>query len=335
MRLRRSSPDRPGLTRRRRGTGFSYLDENGRRVTAPETLDRIRTLAIPPAWRDVWICPYPNGHIQAVGTDDAGRRQYLYHDDWRAGQEADKHDRVRRLARRLPAFREQVDRDLCGKGLGRDRVLAVALRMLDHGVFRTGNTEYADDYGSRGAATLLRDDVRIKQGRLVFDFTAKGGVDRVIELEDDKLAVAALRRSRHDSPLLLVYTDRTGWHEIDAGGINERFQELVGDGYTVKDLRTWNATVQAAVALAKEDPPTTKKALQSSVRAMLGDLSDHLGNTPAVARSSYVDPRVITQFEQGRTIAPAISRTGSDDLGSEQVRERLERSVARLLKVDG
>ncbi|TDO34686.1 DNA topoisomerase IB [Kribbella sp. VKM Ac-2527] len=337
MRLRRSNPDRPGLTRRRRGKGFSYLDADGGRVTDPETLDRIRTLAIPPAWEDVWICPYPNGHIQAVGTDDAGRRQYLYHDDWRAEQDADKHDRVRRLARRLPAFRAQVDRDLCGKGLGPDRVLAVALRMLDHGVFRTGNSEYAEDYGSRGAATLLRDDVRIKRGKLVFDFTAKGGVDRVIELEDDKLAVAvgALKRSRHHSPLLLVYTDRSGWHEIDAGLINERFHELVGNGYTVKDLRTWNATVHAAVALAKEDPPTTKKALKSSVRTMLGDVSDHLGNTPSVARSSYVDPRVITQFEQGRTIAPAISRTGSDDLGSEKVRERLERSVARLLKVDG
>ena len=156
MRLRQVSVDRPGFTRRGRVKGFSYLDAKGNVIRDREMIDRIRTLAIPPAWQDVWICPYPNGHIQAVGTDEAGRRQYLYHDEWRTAQDADKHDRVRRLARRLPEFRKAVDRDLCAKGLSRDRVLAVALRMLDHGVFRTGNTEYADEYGSRGAATLLR-----------------------------------------------------------------------------------------------------------------------------------------------------------------------------------
>ena len=143
--------------------------------------------AIPPAWQDVWISPYPNGHIQAVGTDEAGRRQYLYHDEWRIAQDADKHDRVRRLARRLPEFRAAVDRDLCSKGITRDRVLAAALRMLDHGVFRTGNTHYAEEYGSRGAATLLREDVRVSRGLLAFDFTAKGGIRRTLELEDTKL----------------------------------------------------------------------------------------------------------------------------------------------------
>ena len=332
MRLRRSDPDRPGLTRRGHGRGFAYLDANGKRVTDQDTLERIRSLAIPPAWKDVWICPYPNGHLQATGTDDAGRRQYLYHDDWRTTQDADKHDRVRRLARKLPAFREAVDHDLCRKGLGRERVLAVALRMLDYGVFRTGNSEYAEDNGSRGAATLRRDDVCVRKGKLVFDFVAKGGVDRVIELADDRLvdAVSSLRRARHGEPHLLVYRDRDGYHEIDATMINERFQELVGDDFTVKDLRTWTATVHAAVDLAQADPPTTKKALNAAVKEMLAEVAEHLGNTPAVARSSYVDPRVVTQYEDGRTIERAVRRHG-DDLNDEDTREALERSVARLL----
>jgi DNA topoisomerase IB len=296
-------------------------------------VERIRGLAIPPAWRDVWISPYPNGHIQAVGTDEAGRRQYLYHDEWRTSQDADKHERVRRLARKLPSFRKAVDRDLCAKGLTRERVLAVALRMLDHGVFRTGNTQYAEEYGSRGAATLLREDVRVSRGQLVFDFTAKGGIRRTLELEDTKLvtAVAALKRSRHESPLLLVYRDKDGWHDIDADQINERFHEIVGDDYTVKDLRTWTATVHAAVALAQADPPDTKKATKAAVKAMLDDVSEHLGNTPTVARTSYVDPRIITQYENGHTIRRAISLAGSANLNRAPTRTRLERSVVRLL----
>ncbi|WP_020390806.1 DNA topoisomerase IB [Kribbella catacumbae] len=333
MRLKRVDVERPGLTRRKRGTGFSYLDAEGNIIRKAEVIERIRMLAIPPAWQDVWISAHPNGHIQAVGTDEAGRRQYLYHEEWRVAQDADKHERVRRLARRLPEFRKAVDRDLCAKGLTRERVLAVALRMLDHGVFRTGNTEYAEEYGSRGAATLLRADVRVSKGLLVFDFTAKGNQRRTLELDDPKLvtAVNALKRSRHNSRLLLVYRDRDGWHELDANQINERFQELVGDDYTVKDLRTWTATVHAAVALAHADPPETKKATTAAVKAMLADVSEHLGNTPAVARASYVDPRVITQYEEGRTIARAISRAGSDNLNRTTIREKLERSVARLL----
>lgn len=250
---------------------------------------------IPPAWREVWICPYPNGHIQAVGTDEAGRRQYLYHEEWRTAQDADKHDRVRRLARRLPEFRKGVDRDLCAKGLGRDRVLAVALRMLDHGVFRTGNTEYADEYGSRGAATLLREDVRVSRGRLLFDFTAKGGIRRTLELDDTRLvtAVTALKRSRHDNPLLLVYRDKDGWHQIDADQINDRLHEIVGDDYSVKDLRTWTATVHAAVALAQADPPGTRKATKAAVKAMLTEVTatPSAGRSPWPVRTTSTEPR--------------------------------------------
>jgi DNA topoisomerase I len=333
VRLRRSKVDGPGFGRRGRGKGFSYLDADGNVISDAEVLDRIRTLVIPPAWKEVWISPHANGHIQAVGTDEAGRRQYLYHVEWRSSKDADKHERVKRLANRLPDFREAVNRDLCATGLTRERVLATALRMLDHGVFRTGNDRYAAESGSRGAATLLRKDVRISKGLLMFDYIAKGGIQRTFELEDDELVVAvnALKRSRHDNPRLLVYRDKDGWHEINAGLINERFQELVGDQYTVKDLRTWTATVHAAVDLAEAEPAKTKTAAKKAVKEMLAEVSGHLGNTPTVARSSYVDPRVITQYENGRTISRAIARTGSDELESQQVREKLEPSVARLI----
>lgn len=335
MRLRRSRPDEAGFSRRRRGRGFSYLDEDGNVIDDTDVVERIRTLAIPPAWEDVWICPFPNGHIQAVGTDEAGRRQYLYHDDWRTAQDADKHDRVRQLARKLPAFREAVDKDLCAKGLQRQRVLAVALRMLDYGVFRTGNAQYAEEYGSRGAATLLRDDVRVSRGKLVFDFRAKGGQRRTLELDDDNLvaAVRSLKRARHGAKRLLVYREDGEYHEIDAGMINDRFRELVGEDFTVKDLRTWTATVHAAVDLAEADPPATKKALNAAVKDMLEEVSEHLGNTPAVARASYVDPRVVEQYERGRTIAGAVDRVG-DDLADEEIRVKLERAVNKVLDQD-
>ncbi|WP_328520334.1 DNA topoisomerase IB [Kribbella sp. NBC_00359] len=335
MRLRKSDPDQPGFSRRRRGRGFSYADAEGNPIEDTDTVERIRTLAIPPAWTEVWICPYPNGHIQALGTDQAGRRQYLYHDDWRSAQDADKHDRVRQLARKLPAFRESVDEDLCRRGLDRERVLAVALRMLDYGVFRTGNDEYAEEHGSRGAATLLRDDVKVSKGKVVFDFVAKGGRQRTIELEDDRLAAAvrSLKRSRHKNPRLLVYRDGGDYHEIDAAMVNERFQDLVGDDYTVKDLRTWTATVHAAVDLAQADPPTTKSALNAAVKDMLTEVSDHLGNTPTVARASYVDPRIVDQYERGHTIATTVDRVGTE-LDDEKTRAALERSVNRLLDQD-
>jgi DNA topoisomerase I len=333
VRLRRSKPDGPGWTRRRRGSGFSYLDADGNVITDPEICERIRSLVIPPAWRDVWICPYPNGHVQAVGVDDAGRRQYLYHDAWRQSRDAAKHDRVRRLARRLPDFRLKIHEDLQSPGITKERVLATALRMLDHGVFRTGNDEYAEEYGSRGAATLLREDVTVKGGRLVFEFTAKGGQERFAVLEDSELAKAltALRRCRTGSERLLVYRDTDGWREISAGDVNERFRELVGDGFTVKDLRTWHATLLAAVILAGTEPPRSKRAASSAVRSMIAEVADHLGNTPSVARRSYIDPKVIEQFEKGHTIERALRRTGSDDLTDPTVRATLERSLTRLL----
>jgi DNA topoisomerase-1 len=327
VRLRRADPNRPGIRRVRHGRGFRYLDVAGAPVDA-EVVARIKDLVIPPAWTDVWISPDPNGHLQAVGTDDAGRRQYLYHPEYRRKQDASKHERVRELARRLPAVRAAVAEDLRGSGLTRRRVVAAALRMLDHGVFRTGGEEYAAQNGSQGVATLNRDDVRIRAGVLTFRFTAKGGQDREITLADPLLAtvVAALRRSRPPGiERLLTYRAEDGWHEVHAADVNARFKQLAGDDYTVKDLRTWHATVLAAVTLGLPVPGTATER-QRTVRSALAEVAAELGNTPAVARGSYVDPRLLELFEQG-----TLPRVDGIDLADEADRSRAERAVVRLL----
>ena len=333
MRLRRSDLQRPGLRRRRRGTGWSYVDADGHPMDV-ETRQRISALAIPPAWQDVWISPFPNGHIQAVGTDAAGRRQYLYHEQWHLTRDELKHARVLTLAGRLPAVRDAVERDLVRPTLDCDRVLATALRMLDYGLFRSGNESYAEDNGSHGVATLLRGHVVASRDRVSFDFPAKSGVARSVSLVDAPLAdaVRALRRARTGTDRLLVYRGDRGWCEVHADTVNQRFKELAGDGYTVKDLRTWRATVVAAMEFARLDPPTTKAARTRAERAVMEAVAEELGNTPAVARRSYVDPRVVETFGRGQTIARAMSRIGTDDLTDPDVRLRVERAVIRLLK---
>jgi DNA topoisomerase I len=333
MRLRRSDLRRPGLSRRRRGSGWSYVDADGHPVDA-ETRQRISALVIPPAWQEVWISPYPNGHIQAVGTDAAGRRQYLYHEQWRLTRDELKHARVLTLARRLPKVRQAIETDLMRPGLDRDRVLATALRMLDYGLFRSGNESYAEDNGSHGVATLLREHVVARRDQVAFDFPAKSGVARSLTLVDEPLAdaVRALRRARTGTDRLLVYRCERGWGEIHADTVNERFKQLAGADFTVKDLRTWRATVVAAMEFSRLEPPSTKAARTRAERTVMEAVAQELGNTPAVARSSYVDPRVVETFGRGQTISRALSRIGTDDLTDPDVRLAVERAVIRLLK---
>ncbi|HEU5475632.1 MAG TPA: DNA topoisomerase IB [Actinophytocola sp.] len=323
MRLRRSDCAGRGVRRVRRGRGFSYVDDGGNPVDA-QTVDRIRGLVIPPAWRDVWICPHANGHIQAVGVDDAGRKQYLYHAEWRRRRDAEKHDRVLELAERLPAVRKKIRDDLVSTGLTPERVLAGALWILDRGVFRTGGEEYAEENDSHGVTTLLRGHVRLRGGELRFRFPAKSGIERVAVIRDAELArlITALRRGRADDERLFAYrTGRGVRRELTARDVNERFKELAGDRFTVKDMRTWTATVLAAAEFAALDPATSKRASKRAEAAVMRAVAEQLGNTPAVARRSYVDPRVIDRFADGHTIDPP-----SGD------REDIEHAVRRLLR---
>lgn len=301
MRLRRSDPARPGWSRRRHGSGFRYEDAAGQRLTA-DAVARVKALVIPPAWRDVWISPHPNGHIQAVGVDDAGRRQYLYHDQWRVNRDAEKFDRVLKLAPKLRRFREQVAEDM--KSRGRRRLLAIALHMLDLGVFRVGHEEYAEENGTHGVATLLCEHLSVCGDRVRFRFPAKHGVEVDEEITDPALARAVRSLLKGKPPDCRVF-------DLTADDVNERFRELVGAEFSVKDLRTWHATVLAAQAFAARDKPSGR-----AVSAVMKEVAENLGNTAAVARKSYVDPRLVEAFELGEVI-------GNGDP---------ERAVLRLLR---
>src|SRR5215218_9641514 len=247
-RLRTVSPSQPGITRRRQGRGFVYLD-NGRRVDDPVTIARIRQLVIPPAWQDVWICRYANGHIQAVGSDDKGRRQYLYHPVWREQRDRAKHDRVLEVAARLPRARQHVERDLALPGMPRSRALATAFRLLDLGFFRIGGEAYAEQNNSYGLATIQKQHVSIEGDNVVFDYVAKSGQERYIALADDlvRQAVRDLLRRRGGGPELLAYRDGKTWRDVTSADINTYIKEKVGEDVSAKDFRTWHGTVIAAV----------------------------------------------------------------------------------------
>lgn len=333
MKLRRSVVNGDGLTRIRRGRGFSYVDGHREPVADPEVLARIESLVIPPAWKKVWICPYANGHIQAVGTDAAGRRQYVYHEHWRTLRDEEKFDRVLSLAKRLPDWRTQVLSDLNNRGLHRERVLAIAQQLIDRGYFRAGGEEYAEENGSYGLATLLREHVRVGRNSVDFDYPAKSGVQRTISLEDPLLikAVRSLLRAETTSERFLVYRTPDGWCEVHSDDLNDRFRELVGDDFSVKDLRTWHGTVLAAENFAAAKEPTTKTTRRRAEAAVMRAVSEELGNTPAVARRSYVDPRVVVAYEQGVTIRQAVGRAERERtlLGRQHM---IENATARLIK---
>ena len=252
-RLRRSDCSGPGITRRRHGKRFQYLDEDGSRIDEPEVLERIRELGIPPAWKDVWICPYPRGHLQATGSDAAGRKQYLYHPNWRARRDAEKFDDMARFARALPKLRERVAQDMGGEELDRTRVQACAVRLLDRGFFRIGSEEYTEQNDSYGLATMRKSHVTLTAGcEMVFDYPAKSGQRRIQEVIDPEAGaiVAALKRRRGGGDELLAYKNGRRWHDLRSEEINAYIKAATGDDFSAKDFRTWNATVLAAVALA-------------------------------------------------------------------------------------
>jgi DNA topoisomerase-1 len=310
--IRRVDVASPGFGRRRAGRGFTYRDCDGERITDADIIARIRSLAIPPAWKDVWICPDPCGHIQAMGIDDRGRRQYRYHDDWRDRRDRAKHDRMLEIARALPRLRRRLQQDLAAEGLGRDRVLACAVRLLELGLFRVGGEAYADDNRSYGLATLRRGHVRAHGDELRFDYPGKSAQRRVVTIGDPEVVevVRALKHRRRGGPELLAYKhDRGRWVDVRSTDINSYLHDTLGPDVTAKDFRTWTATVLAAVGLAVEEDVGSERQRRSAVIRVLGSVAQQLGNTPAVARSSYVDPRVIERFEDGQTLGSSLPAT--------------------------
>jgi DNA topoisomerase-1 len=336
-RLRRVDCSGPGISRRRRGRGFEYRDDRGRRIADAEVLARIRELAIPPAWDDVWVCPYPNGHLQATGTDAAGRKQYRYHDDWRARRDQEKFDAMLDFATTLPRMRRRVRRDLRREDLDRTRVLACATRLLDLGFFRIGGEDYAEENDSYGLATLLKRHVRLEDEAIVFDYKAKSGKRRVQEITDPAVreVVAALKRRRGGGHELLAHRDGRRWVDVRSDDINEYVKGATASEHSAKDFRTWNATVLAAVALAGREPPDTKTGRKRAIRAAIEAVAALLGNTPAVCRASYIDPRVIDRYRSGWTIAPALDDLGGEpELANEATRAQVESAVLDLIRED-
>jgi DNA topoisomerase I len=330
------------MTRVRRGRGFSFRDEHGRRVEDPEVLSRIRELAVPPAWEDVWLCLDPLGHLQATGVDAAGRRQYLYHQRWRERRDREKFERMLGFAELLPKLRRRLAKTLDGDGDGdgevsRERVLAVAVRLLDIGMFRVGSEQYADEDHGVGLATVRREHVKLEGDAAAFDYPGKGGVRRVQVIEDPVSIelIRALKRRRGGPPELLAYREGRRWRGLRSDDINEYLKQQLGDEFSAKDFRTWNATVIAAVTVAANgSDAVSKTARKREINGAVRAVAELLGNTPAVARRSYIDPRVFDRYLSGWTIAGALERIPELDVADDRVRTRVERAVVDLLVED-
>lgn len=326
IRLRRSDTSEPGIRRRRRGKGWQYLNPDDTTVTDAEVLGRINELVIPPAWEDVWISPYPGGHIQATGIDQRGRKQYLYHPKWRARRDQEKFDDMLRFAQALPALREQVEEHLAGPELDKDRVLAAAVRLLDIGFFRIGSEDYAVTNETYGLATICKEHVTLLDDcTLLFDYPAKHGKRRVQSVIDEDVAaiVKKLKARRGGGDELLAFKVGRTWCDVRSPDINQYLKDRTGLDVSAKDFRTWNATVLAARGLAvsglKHDSKTGRK--RAIVRA-IKEVAHYLGNTPAVARASYIDPRVFDRYNDGIVIEPTIDR------------DEIERAVLDLIADD-
>ncbi|MEH0827533.1 MULTISPECIES: DNA topoisomerase IB [unclassified Micromonospora] len=325
MRLRRSDPGRAGYGRRRAGKGWVFLDPRGEPVRDPDELARLRELVIPPAWRDVWIVPYPNGHIQATGVDAAGRKQYLYHPEWRRRRDEAKFDHVLEVAHRLPVLRRRIADDLGKRGLNRDRVLATVARLLDMGMFRVGNDQYAvGEDATFGVSTLRPEHARSRGGCVVFEFPAKGGIEQVRRIEDRELCqvLTNLRRRRRAEERLFGYWDGRQWRDVRSDEVNDYLRDASGGEMTAKDFRTWHATVLAAIELATVGVPRSVTARRKAVAGVMKEVAELLGNTPTVARTSYVDPRVVDLYHEG-VVAPVRPDTP---------RSEAERTVLELLE---
>jgi len=337
-RLRRSDPSKPGYGRRRVDKTFSYLDVDGSPLTDSTALARISGLAVPPAWERVWICPDALGHLQATGVDLAGRTQYLYHARWREQQDHKKFAHMEQFAHVLPAMRDRVLATMgANDRLDHDRVLACAVRLLDVGLFRVGSEVYELEDHHLGLATLAKDNVSIGDHEVVFDYVGKAGVHHVQAVRDPASVaiVSALLRRRDPAEHLLAYRDGGDWHPVRSEQINAYLKRLIGDDFSAKNFRTWNATVIAAVALGgKGGTARTQAERKRAIDAATKAVSELLGNTPPVARRSYIDPRVFDRYRSGWTIKVELDRIATLRAGDDESRAELERAVLDLLRDD-
>ncbi len=311
--LRHVTDAREGITRRRSGKGFTYRDAAGRRLTDPAVLSRIRSLAIPPAWTDVWVCPTDSGHLQATGRDARGRKQYRYHPDWNRVRGETKYERMVAFGAALPRIRRTVDSHLAQRGIPRDKVLAVAVRLLETTFIRVGNEEYARTNKSFGLTTLLDRHAIVQDGRVRLAFTGKSGVRHTVDVSDRRLARLVTQcRDLPGQDLFQYIDDEGGPQPITSTDVNEYLRAIAGDEFTAKDFRTWAGTLLAAEQLARIDA-TDSTSTRSHLLNAVAAVADKLGNTPTVCRRCYIHPAIIDAYEnpvaRERWQAAQIGRT--------------------------
>lgn len=298
--LRYVGDEEPGITRRRRGKGFSYHDPSGRLIRDPEERERLNGLAIPPAWTEVWICPDPAGHIQATGRDSEGRKQYRYHPDWRAIRDEGKYARMVDFGRALPRIRRRITSHLKKEGLPREKVLAAVVKLLDRSLIRVGNDEYARSNGSFGLTTLRNRHVAIRGSRIRLEFRGKGGKRHRVEVDDPRLAGVVRKCLDVPGYELFQYVDEEGEKcAIDSADVNAYIREIAGADLTAKDFRTWAGTIEMAAALLECGPSSDEKEAATSVTEAVNRVSERLGNTPAVCRECYIHPEIIERYMDG------------------------------------
>jgi DNA topoisomerase I len=324
------SDDEPGIRRQRRGRGFSYLDPDGAVLPDGPERERCKALAIPPAWTDVWICPEPDGHIQATGNDDAGRKQYRYHPRWRSVRDATKFHRMGDLAAALPRIRAAVDGHLRARQLSRERVLALVVALLDETLIRIGNERHTGPAGAIGLTTLACEHVDVDGTRINFSFPGKSGQEHDIELRHPRLARQLLRCEEIPGQRLFAYQDGDGgWQQVDSGLVNAYLREIGQDDLTAKDFRTWGGTVATAEHLRDLGPPGDEREADAHLLAAIDVAAERLGNTREVCRASYLDPRVPKAYRFGR-----FDEAWDDEDGEVDRLSAAERAVRRLLELD-
>jgi DNA topoisomerase-1 len=331
--LRYTTDARPGVTRRRSGTGFSYRDPEGRTIGDREVIGRIRSLAIPPAWTDVWICPWPNGHLQASGRDARGRKQYRYHARWHQRRGTDKFDRILDFSEALPRLRRRCDEDLARRGLPREKVLAAVVRLLELTLIRVGNDEYARLNRSFGLTTLQDRHARIEGSALRFRFRGKSGQSHEVGLRDRRLAALVRRCQELPGQELFQFVDEEGEvRDIASDDVNAYIREASGGDFTAKDFRTWAGTVLAYRALRALQPGDGERAAKRNVVEAIRQTADRLGNTPAVARGSYVHPAVLDAYLAGSIRGALVQAAEEQSTPPTTATPREEAAVRALLR---
>lgn len=332
-RLRYVMDNRPGIRRKRRGKGFIYTDVDGKPLRDKDTLARIRSLVIPPAWTDVWICPIPNGHLQATGRDARGRKQSRYHPRWREIRDETKYERMNLFAQALPVIRERVEYDLALPGLPRERVLATIVSLMESTLIRVGNTEYARENQSFGLTTMRNRHVEMDGSLITFSFQGKSRVHHTVDLNDCRLANIIRKCADIPGYELFQYLDSDGNpHSIDSADVNEYLQSITGQYFTAKDFRTWAGSVLACDLLRELEPYTSATEAKKNIVEAIKKVAQRLGNTPAVCRKCYIHPAVLEAYLNGDTVQAAKRELDKEIAAHANALRQEERTLVQLLQ---